>query len=810
MIPKKLHLKHFIGIKAGLGRDEITIDFEHLAGDSKLIALVGVNGAGKSTILDNSHPFRVMPSRAGGYSPGSFSYFDNIYGTDAAKTFEWEHNGVHYRTSLVFKMPGKTKKQEAYLHQLNGDDWVPVVAADGMVSDGKTTTYDKVLESIVGTSEMFFSSAFASQGRRPLSAYGNGEIKGLLSELLGLDHVRELGEKAKAVSKQLTVRLDGMRGDIERVASAEHEQSTKQQELAEHKTALDTHARVRQQARLDVNESTRKLADLQALKNNNTETEIRRNTLLDRQRAITSALQKQLSDIDQDIANETARLEDARKFNADEQETAHQNIADLRNNITRHQQILSQKAAIEAAVNNAPDLVTRYDAANLFLATKQGELAAYRKMVNDRSPLTERMAALEREGTALSARVADLEARGALVDEVPCANTDMQCECQLLANATQARASIPGVIKERDTRRTEYRTTKSQKEAIDKQILEFGDIQAEVARLESDVQAIQSQIAENNKLAALADTLSNTEDAIKSAESQIAAIELRTQAGKDDLAKIEQAVQSRARSLHERKVSIKDVADTEIKGVRQELTALPDPTDTNALVESENAVETADRRLSEIERAVENANTQIARLEGELSALSCSLRDAAQVKALAATVESEITHWSMLAKAMSNDGIISLSIDDAGPTLASLTNDLLLACFGPRFSIRLDTQRQTAKGDMKEAFDITVFDAERDDEKSVSSMSGGEKIWINEAITRAMALYLAQQSGQHYDCLFSDESDGALDPERKQQFMDMKRKVLELGGYQSEIFISHTPELWGMADTVIDMEGFRQ
>jgi len=34
----------------------------------------------------------------------------------------------------------------------------------------------------------------------------------------------------------------------------------------------------------------------------------------------------------------------------------------------------------------------------------------------------------------------------------------------------------------------------------------------------------------------------------------------------------------------------------------------------------------------------------------------------------------------------------------------------------------------------------------------------------------------------------------------------MKREVLRLGGYQREFFVSQTPELTAMADTVIDLE----
>ena len=72
-----------------------------------------------------------------------------------------------------------------------------------------------------------------------------------------------------------------------------------------------------------------------------------------------------------------------------------------------------------------------------------------------------------------------------------------------------------------------------------------------------------------------------------------------------------------------------------------------------------------------------------------------------------------------------------------------------------------------------------------------------------------MALYLAQHAGRRYDTLFSDEADGALDPERKRMFMAMKREVLRVGGYQRGFFVSQTPELTAMADAVIDLDAMR-
>ena len=90
--------------------------------------------------------------------------------------------------------------------------------------------------------------------------------------------------------------------------------------------------------------------------------------------------------------------------------------------------------------------------------------------------------------------------------------------------------------------------------------------------------------------------------------------------------------------------------------------------------------------------------------------------------------------------------------------------------------------------------------------KSLSLMSGGERTFIDACLTRAIALYLAQNTGRRFDTLFSDEADGPLDPEHKRMFMAMKREVLRLGGYRQEFFITQTPHLAAMADAIIDLD----
>jgi hypothetical protein len=88
-----------------------------------------------------------------------------------------------------------------------GRGWAPVVLHDGTVSDGKVETYEKAVAEILCPADTFFTSVFSAQGKRPLSAFKNAEIKTLLADLLGLEQVRQQGALAADVVKQLKAGL---------------------------------------------------------------------------------------------------------------------------------------------------------------------------------------------------------------------------------------------------------------------------------------------------------------------------------------------------------------------------------------------------------------------------------------------------------------------------------------------------------------------------------------------------------------------------------------------------------------------------
>ena len=48
LVMTKITLKNFIGIKTGLGKNELTVDFDKIK-DKSIICILGDNGTGKST-----------------------------------------------------------------------------------------------------------------------------------------------------------------------------------------------------------------------------------------------------------------------------------------------------------------------------------------------------------------------------------------------------------------------------------------------------------------------------------------------------------------------------------------------------------------------------------------------------------------------------------------------------------------------------------------------------------------------------------------------------------------------------------------
>ena len=443
MQPLALTLKGFRGIRDGLGRDEITLDLERLTQDAQLIAIVGANGSGKSTIMDCLVPYIGLPSRAALAGAGGFSYYDHVYLPESVKDLTWAHEGRCYRSQIVIRLCGR-RRTEAFLHTLDdAGHWRPVQLDDGMVSDGRVETYTRCVEAICGSAETFFTSVFAAQGKRQLSTYRNAEIKSLLADLLGQEEIQALGQKAAETVRLLKaglatirqelvgldaegVRLEATRrrldGAGERMAAAERAKTAAHAAL---EAAQARHARVaveREQSRA---------------------TEARRAQLAaERQSTLDTTAQARRALQSRDQA-ERQRLErlDQRVAGRLQQERSRRQALTLSRQ--RCQAVLAEAGEVQRADRRLP-LAQRVQALRSALteACRQQTHALTRCQGAVR--LAEhRVAGIEQEAGRAALKAEELARRFGLTGEVPCVGTDLQGRCKLLGDAREAQSLIP-------------------------------------------------------------------------------------------------------------------------------------------------------------------------------------------------------------------------------------------------------------------------------------------------------------------------------------------------------------------------------
>jgi DNA repair protein SbcC/Rad50 len=805
MTPISLRLKGFRGIRDGLGRDTLELDFAQLAGDAELIAIVGNNGRGKTTLMDSMVPFMVMPSRAGADGLGSFSYYDHVYLPESIKDLVWEHEGVRYRSQLVFRMNGK-KKTEAFLHVFKDDRWEPVRLDDGTVSDGKVDTYERCVEGILGSAKTYFTSVFSAQGKRQLSTYKNGEIKTLLADLLGLDKIREIGRQAAETVKLLKAGLVGIRQEGSGLLAEAQQVALQRTQLGDTQAIVNASQEGKAAAQRTLDEGKAVLAKLAATKALALQTEARRTQFTGERMALIEAGKKALAALDDQAKREAERL-----TQLDQRIAKRAEALQIRRRTLEQQRVKLQRAiASGTGVGRAQH---RLPLAQVVEQEREQRVSRVRRSVerleallgNEKLAL-QRLAAIDREAGQAALKAQELARRLGLTSEVPCAGTELQGDCRLLADARDAKALTPSAQIQIARLEQEKVSVSEQVREIRTEIDEHKDAKGKLSKAEVKLRRARDRTAEMAVIAARKGELDQGKESLRGVVAEMDALASES-VGETDEEKTERAPieATRKATADQRESQARHYRDS-LDRVEAVIKGLPPPFDQSQVLQADQAVGRAQQAVQSAEATFLNAvrDQQIA-VEADKRAADIRRRSQA-VQGRATAVETQLGVWTLFAKCMGNDGVIALAIDDAGPTLSGLANDLLLACYGPRFTVSIKTQVETGKGEAREGFDIVVHDGESGQSKSVTLMSGGERTWIEACLTRAIALYLAQNSGRKYETLFSDEADGPLDPERKRMFMAMKREVLRLGGYKSEVYISQTPELTAMADAVIDLE----
>jgi exonuclease SbcC len=681
-----------------------------------------------------------------------------------------------------------------------------VQLADGTVVDGKVDTYEQAVAAILGPADTFFTSVFSAQGKRPLSAFKNSEIKSLLGDLLGLEQIREKGARAAETTRLLKAGLTVVRTERGQAADTVV-RLNRQVEASGDPSAIVAEAEANKTAAAaELVDAQTRIAQLEADAVSAEGTERRRADLhAEREKAM-----GQVQATAKRTQEEGARLDQRQALLRQRADARKRQHSERARQLEARRAGLVRTMALAGAIDHA---VRRQDLAARVAEERRARLVQAQAVVDNAERLKEQVrrcgqdvAGIEREAGQLALRQSELQRRYGLALSVPCAGTDLQGRCQLLGDAREAQALLP---------------------SVDGQLGQLADRKRDALAHKVEAEAALGRLsgaAEQRNLAELrleqADaTLTKLrltaarEGELEQARSSLAAVDEElcgmgaepAQETEEEGAERREIEEARLRLQGEATASQAD-ANARLEAANRALAELPVPFDTRALATARSTAASAAGAVQSAERRHQDAIRRQEQLAALRLQLQTALREEAQCDDRAARIEQALSQWSLLAKCLSNDGVIALDIDDAGPTFAALANDLLLACYGTRFTLEVCTQTATAKGELREDFDIIVHDGLRGESKSLKLVSGGERVWINECLTRAIALYLAGNTGRRFGALFSDEADGPLDPEHKRMFMEMKREVLRLGGYEREFYVSQTPELTAMADVVIDLD----
>jgi exonuclease SbcC len=782
MRPISLYLKGFKGIRAGMGIDEVRIDFENIP--DGLVVFSAPNGSGKTTILDNLHPFRILPYRTGNsYRPTAFSYYEHVYG-DALKEFIFEMDGTRYRSLILIDT--ERKKQEAYLYRWAGEKWQPLPGIDG-----KLEQYDQAVESICGSPELFFTSIFRAQGAKALSDYARGDIKELFIELLNINHLKTISEKARRIKQDLSGKAELLTFERNRLREIIEGEDRTRQGLTQAEAAI-TETEAAMEALAD---------DLITVQEEINECDVQINyqgkfiedharigreieTKRDKIKALNSEksdkglyYDRKLSAISEKIAGNKKLIENAPALKKRaENKTAIQGvIAELK----------EKAVALEAEFAHYNEKITEINRIEAMIAEKEKEL----QRLTMEQTRTREIAA-----TAVNDATRDAEK----LTTVPCSK-DIAASCRFVKDAAEAENKLPELRCTLEAALIENHLLAEYKAGINTLKIQTSDKSIYASRLDQ-ITKEKSDIA--NSIRGYETNLSSIDAAL----SLLPRVEMAEQQLPEQENELHVLIEEGKEAIQKYDSEIAGI-EAEIEGLKIELAGIViDGSAGEKKIDLLRKIEAIKLAIGNVKVAGDNYRKSIGALEEKLKEVDKAKTGLETVTARTKYLQDEISEWGILEKAFGDNGIIALELDDGGPQISALANELLKV-YGGRFTIRIDTQaaKSDGKGN-KEVFDITVFDSETNESKSIKRLSGGEKTWVEEAVTRAICLYAASSSGRKFNTLFCDEKDGALDAEKKKEFFQMKRRVLELGGYDREFAITQTPDLQALADAVIRIE----
>lgn len=806
---KKIRIK-------GLGpfRDEVELDLEALSGD--IVAITGENGSGKTTLLElliaalDRHCSSRGPIVDLSSSRGAF------FETDI------EFRGAHRIRHIV---DGISRSSEALILDSTGRPELKTT---------KVSKFKKWISANFPDTSVLYNGQFAAQGQKGLLGLKPGPRKSVILEALGCSELEDMATRA-AQNGRLSLKdleaLNGRLSDERRrgggleTAQAALETSIESESRAEYELEQSTIALESAQKALDLSISEARDSERRRdLGNDLGELRITRAGISDRLQknrgilerrsevdgaveraselqAAASELEREVSGIRESIAAKKAEIGAGRSA----QSTAESRLRSVGNLIDDEVDILASMPDCRAAAESleglradAGELETRLEAAksgydieralliggmadrieNLRRGLHRIKNGGFRPALRAAATLDldDKFAKIILDAPATAAaHKSEIDGIEPELVEARAAVADADRKSSRLEAMDSARGRLQAAERESDELNLSIDERKKAVQALEVEVSELG---AQVERLQARAAEIAGERRSVDTTASLKAHLDNAETRIGELEPQLSSI------------------------------------DEDIRKIDRELFAIPVPEiepHSRAVERNRSAVERLTGSAADAGRRIEKARVALALAREAVERAAESRERQSELELQAAAVEQSSTDWKRLSIDLGKKGLQAFEIDCAGPELTSIANDLLHNCYGPRFTVSVETTRLDSTGKKElEGCEIRVIDSESGRDAAGETFSGGEQVIIDLPLRLALAA-VANDRAQS-ECrptLVFDESAAAVSKKNAPAYMAMLRRAASTIDADKILIVTHAPWIETLADSVVRIKNRR-
>lgn len=775
---------------------DFSVDLTNLG---RVVAIVGGNGCGKSTLGEAWGPgalYRTCPTR------GSLTSLATSRNASVEATVV---NGQRWH--ITHRLDAVSQKSEAVV---TGEDGRPAF------DDAKVRSFDAWALKHLPRPEQLFATVFAPQGSEGFLGAKPGDRKAVLLRVLGLERLEEYAERSRVRGREAAARVaetTAAIAEVEPRASADMWTTAVEERRADAETTRA--ALTLERGRLaELEDEERRVEALRVEGERITAERFRVSVELD-------AARERLADTERRIANNRAALADAEAIRAAvvEVEGLQRELVDV---TAKAAEAKTQRVAANERLSAAID---RRDEAEKRRDASYAELLSVRRALENRQAVDHAVETLPTLKAALAnaehhAREAEIAAaeglaqrritglRAALrrvVDDYsfsPTVAADaLAADDQLAADAGSFGAQLRERVTEARAAAQEAREAYERVAALAAQHGSIRDAEQRAADLDSEGVALELALSAMTREV---QTLQEECAALGKAHEALAERRHRIDTALERAIPLARRAEPLA-TAEARLAELGPVADQQraaVAALTTRLADLPVPPPlpvAPGVATCRATVTTLEAELAEAERALTRAE---AALE---AALEASQR-LAELRARLDAQNSEAADWTRLSRDLGRDGLQAALIDAAGPELSELTNALLHAAFGPRWSVAVETQRLSADGKRQlEGCEVRVLDSQNGRDAAAETYSGGERVILGEAVSLALTALACRRQGVESPTLVRDESGAALSPENGAAYVAMLRRAADLIGADRVLFVSHSPDVVALADSVVEV-----